>query len=977
MRDLPLPFAGRRRVTGGAQSCTDALVSESTKVRTLSNKEWVVPPLPCHAANLEGLCGKEKYNDVHLPKTVVHATCSKDTQMVKNITINPVTFDHRPWSGSVSKDFLSEIRYRVAQVTGASSAGKDTAHPVTQTNSVDPCTVELPIEYDLDRAIISTVPPGPRGEFPLAALRSQGWDIEELYRPVGTHVSRATVAATLGDYMYTNTGITGPYDAAHDIYGTVPVAFNTMYHCEKQFDKTPGKARYIVGNFAHYRSGGVNNSDNSRTPYGGAFQMPSFDGDLYTISCVDVPPNAVGWNACNTDCASSFTVISPAFWDGSDDNPTLAKNMPPGSFFSPYYRIPTDTLLRNIADYHSFSQFSDTGAFAQEVFVANLAYRDKSLEISECPEQDEQRRIGKDGASCSEDIFKRVGIAAPWTYWSEDGAVQYSGGPADAHSFDTAGTWPGVSGAPVYDPLAADKDGRKISDLDQLKESACYMRTYPVDMRDPSAGPGPYVATMMQPRQSKLTGQAIERPGVSLFVGYNQGPELDHMREGCARYVIMLCYIFAQEQLHSKDSNVNVNEDGTVGDQGFPTQLEQDFQRQSRYLRDALALDDKHKPRRRTLACMTYAALESLARSYGRDFSRIDLTSDGGKRNSKDIRGIIQTACVDDGAGGLCTAEHVNASTAWGENTNAGRRLPNWGANPIFVYAPLVRKIDVGAGIATRVQRARQVVRHKSGGVGLCPDASATVLNQVKRTRLPTLMTSVPRAMESGALIPLPRASASSSTSSNHACASADAGSEITTIARDVPWLRDQFLGLFYDITVARGADGHRTGLTTPSDKSGAATDGMRGLLATALTAGESQSDVSNDADDARRVPRSAAGAPSKVPATSAFAVGLPHADCAMLTTPIGAVNHEDRLYYSRMVRDSGSSLDGIACMTPVCTAPSPLMPTMRAPQARACPTSTSLCLSHITAANNVAAGSINIHRTVDLKCTQDETGLG
>jgi hypothetical protein len=970
-RDLPLPFAGQRRVSGGATNpCTAALISDTTKVETLSNTEWVAPVLPCSPANLDVVCGDEKYNKTTVPTTVVHEACSVAAQKISTIDINPVTFDHRPWSGSVSKDFLSEIKYRVAQVTGASSAGKGTAHSVSQTNSVDPCTVELPIEYDLDRAIISTVPPGSRGEFPLATLRAQGWDIEELYRPVSAHVSRATVAATLDEYMYTSTGITGPYDAAHDIYGTVPVAFNTTFHCLDEDHP-------LRGNFSNYAYSSDGQTQCQASTVGTVCTRTG-PKEAYDISCVDVPPNAIGWNACNTDCASSFTVISPAFWEGSDPNPTTAKNMPPGSFFSPYYLIPTDTLLRNIADYHNFSPFVDTGAFAQEVFVANLAYRDKSLEISECPDKDKQQRtIGPQGASCSEDTFKRIGVAAPWTYWSEDGAVQYNGGPSNALSFDTTQLWSGAEGQPVYDPLALDKEGKAIGNLENLKVNTCYMRTYPVDMRDQNNGPGPYIATMMQPQKDKLTGKAISKPGVSLFVGYNQGPELDHMREGCMRYIIMLCYLFAQEGLHHKPAGVYIDDLGLIHDSKDNPSLEADFKRQSGFLREALALSDSKTGRRRALACMTYAALESLAQSYGRDFTSIDLVFDDKKKKSSECRGIIQTACVNAGKSGLCADKKVNASTAWGKNTNAGRRLPNWGANPIFVYAPPMRKIDIGAGITTRVQRARQVVRHKPGGVGLCPDASATVLNHVKRTRVPTLMASVPRAMESGALTPLPRAMASSSTLGNHACASADAGSEITTIARDVPWLRDQFLGLFYDVTVARDANGHRTGLTTPSDKSGAESDGMRGLLATALTAGESQSDVNNDADDARRVPRSAVGAPATVPVTSALAVGLPHADCAMLTTPIGAINYEDRLYYSRMVRDSGSSLDGIACMTPVCTVPSPLAPTMRAPQARACPVSTSLCLSHTTVANNVAQGSINIHRTVDLNCTKNEDNVG
>ena len=980
-----------------------------------SLQTWTVPPLPCtYLSDPTKACGKSP----NVPSKPVENACNTGPVSADQIYINPVAFDPREWSKHASKSLMNEIKHRVSQFVGPSSADRTIAHPVSQENLLSPCTVTLPVEYDLENAIISTVPPsaiaGSSGKFPFETVIENGWDVEQLYRPLNPKSSRSSIASRLKDYVYTGTGITGPYDQDQKIYGTPPISFATMMHCTRKngtkADTSPG---HTAGAFMwkdyHYSvtlpdpndpdpncatdmwhwhcifgNCNMNDGNDCDVP-----RKPPVEGMIYDISCFGQKPNVVGWNACYTDSSTSFIAVSPKFYEDRADDLKNFNTAPTGQFYSAYQKIQTEQLLEDISTYHDGWKPIDASKFAANVMVANLLYRDKNLEESECDNPDQKRVVNPEDKMCNDEILKRPGVAAPWTYWMEDGKAQYMGAPSDTYKSDDPSSYGKVGLTnPTATQQTEDKGDEGAAVTSEDLENVAYMRTFPVDMRDASAGPGPYIATVMQPLKNKVDQSVNTVPGVSVFVGYNDGPQLGFTRHGFTRFAKLLEFVLVAEKvyaysvkLQSKGYELIISQGSAVYESNKTAGLT--MIDTLRYLRVCLnrtqfresrsevknsgsdkiicTEDPAQQAIRDKYAAMSYEQLEARAIALGFIPTSGVWEENNGIESGKKY--LLTTACKNDTKGGMCSEGKV-----W---ENAGRMLPNWGAKPLFVYAPLLSRIDIGAGASCRVQRPRQVVRYQPETTALCPDSISRTLIQIRQPRVPTLIGSVEKARSSGALSLRPRSESFAKDQGNQACALAVATSVDTTIIKDVPWLRDQFLGLYYEVTIDRDASGYRRALITSSASPGTDPKGLRGLLATALTIDENDIDKTNDTSHVRTIPPAMVGAPGKdMVATSALMQGDPLTDCALLTTSVGAVNTLDRQYYNAIISASGSTKQGISCLAPVCTSPDELA--MRAPQARFCAAQRSICSDHFEAVNNKIGGKMEIRKSIQFKCNGD-----
>ena len=798
--------AGRGRGAGGATPSTAATVLGATASSTAAAVLGAgTKPAQCHGtlqagsiARCPGPADATALDDVEFwdPEKADAAICRATTENAHIPAMTPVALCPGKWAPAPYTTFHDELEARVRQIHGASSASTGAAHAAGAGDSQGGCSVTLPVEFDLSRAIISTVPPssaqGGQGKFPVAELRTAGWDVDPLYRPINPLVNKAQVESGLGEYVYTGVGIGGKFD-------------------------------------------------------GGAYGIPAVAAKLGT-----------GWNACMSTAHTSFPCCSMAFRDTTAHAGTgraLAAKVTDPAHLKPYLQVPTGPALGNIG---KFLGSEATPAVQHTVVMANMLYGDATLENSKtCPGATGGKNgqaMGPQHASiCTAEMLSRAGVCAKWTYWDNDANV-YAGDPSTAYKKAIAEEpkWHRNSDAGGYDYPGG------------VAKNTAFMRTFPVDIRDKGCGTGPYIAIMIEAAFSGGATAPTRDPGASAFVGYiSHDPKLQDMRDG-------------------------------------------------------------------------WGAESECA----------------------------QATCP--ASGDPCKGVGATNST----------HLPDFGANPLFVYAPLLRRIDIGAGTGDqRVPRPPMAMRYTPSAGPLCPFDLTSTLVQTRMPYIASLLTSPATAMGSTALSIIPKASTSNDAGAGAACAAASASSDATSLVKDVPWLRDLFLGLFYETRIERDGGGRRVRVTSAAVVDGSGASDLQGLLATALL-GTTAVDAQNNATAVTRVaPRhvgviaqGASGA-DLVPSASALLAGHPLSDCAMLSMPFGAVSHVDRLAYAQLAREIGGSIASLRCMAPVCVAPDSAKPVIRAAARRQCSVSTSICRSDLVLRDDDIGGNEVVRRNVAMNC--------
>lgn len=899
-----------------------------------------------------------------------------------------------------SGPLLNAIRDRVAQVYGdpvASSGGTPAPSPTSPVTG--DCGASIPhVQFDIDACIISTVPPGKDGSFPMAAMTellkqpdqfkaaTGVTTIDETYRPVAPGMSRATVASRLSEYVFTGTGVAG---AAMDAF-YAPRSFVSLsntdglgkdYPSAMRCGKTPD-ARFVTSNYGGYNA--IRDDSNASfavwPPYWKNAEIFAHESGT-TLSLESNSPEVGGASLNSANGAS----VSGPFVNTANPNPTpdpacRARSAGTQSKTHPDWKVSSlpikqirdaDAYATVTAPYvdvdvpHGFdpdSIGSDLSSQFSSVKMASLLYEDEQLVASTCGSSSDPSG-GSDISSIH--LADRTGVAARWATTDidalYDGRIQQMPDVEDAGSVGYFGL---LSVFPYEMPNPSDTH----TDSDALN-------------RDP--GPGPLILIAQAPGPGGIVNKASFPVGWSAYTVRNADQAAFRRAPPTAPKVPFSPNVELAAKNAQQEATYPARE-GCNEKIPYPT----DGGKRCTLMKDINTNPASHH--NQSLVALSDPKLTCNG-SNAYDYTEMPppiypvcgcLTYDAYRGNGKD-KPFGDSSC------GHTVCPYKNEPRRYADN------LPEMGAYPIYVYAPLRRRVDIGSG--TVVPRPPVALSLSDNGstqlatTRIGPRVFDAEHMRVQFDMVPSLIPRYDDVENSLALIPLPRdVSSATRPDVGGACANAQASSDIRTPMQVSPLLRSQYLGAYYSPEVVRDVTGRRSGqLTiTPAARAGSEESPFAVQLAVALQ----QDTHSSSAHGARplvsatevgrrwcgvRAP-GGTGVPSSAPRlVSGLLRGDGLCDCVMIRNGIGAVprSAEQRRAMAMMTQRSSATEDRARCWMPSCTGMDSVFGAATRPPLRPeCDSKESICEHTVAINGNEFDGGVNIRTYVDMRCGDQNT---